>query len=142
MSILNTPPPPGHAKVNLEQLVKADKQLWAELSRVYAGAGAVVAATAKGVPPFDEHIMRLRNDPRVTMFLLPLPSFARRSKSAQWEHLARLPLKGHLSRNPRKSSRPRRRRSETNQVLVGIDTVTKDGQNVCWSYNMESGKRS
>ena len=114
MSILNTPPPPGHAKVNLEQLVKADKQLWAELSRVYAGAGAVVAATAKGVPPFDEHIMRLRNDPRVTMFLLPLPSFAKEVKVNTIGTPSTAAPKGTPKPQPKKSSRQRRRRSETN----------------------------
>ena len=102
LSILNTLLPLVMPKVTLEQLVKADKQLWTELSRVYAGEGALVAATAGGVPPFDEHIMRLRNDPRVTMFLLPLPSFAKEVKVNTIGTLSTAAPKGHLSRTQEK----------------------------------------
>ena len=140
LSILNTPPPPGHARVTLEQLVKADKQLWTELSRVYAGEGAVVAATAGGVPPFDEHIMRLRNDPRVTMFLLPLPSFAKEVKANSTGTSSTAAPKGTPKPQPKKKFKATKKAERNKpEVLAGMDTVTKDGQNVCWSYNMESG---
>ena len=78
LTIMNTPPPPGHSRITLEQLVKADRQLWTELAKVFTGG--IAAATAGVEPPFDEHILRLRHDPRVTMFLLPLPSFAKEAK--------------------------------------------------------------
>ena len=57
--------------ITLEQLVKADKQLWTEIARAHTGG--VVAAVGQNEPPLDEHVLRLRNDPRVTMYLLPLP---------------------------------------------------------------------
>ena len=44
-----------------------------------AFTGAVVAAVGADEPPFDAHVLRLRSDPRVTMFLLPLPQLAKSS---------------------------------------------------------------
>jgi hypothetical protein len=33
------------------------------------------------------------------------------------------------------------KRAEKNktEMLMGMETVTKDGQNICWSYNLEGG---
>ena len=56
LSILNTPPPPGHARITLEQVIKADKQMWTELAKSFTGT--IVAAAGAVAPPFDEHITR------------------------------------------------------------------------------------
>ena len=77
LTTLNTPSPPGHSRVTLEQLIKAGKQIWTELAKLFTGA---IVAEAGLAAPFAEHINRLRNDPRVTMFLLPMPSFAKETR--------------------------------------------------------------
>lgn len=84
LTILNAPPPPGHGKITLDQLVKADKQLWALLSQEYDVAVAAAAPAAN--MPFDGIVDgRLHSDPRVTMHLLPLPSFVKEVKSTPAE---------------------------------------------------------
>ena len=139
LTIMNTPPPPGHSRITLEQLVKADKQLWSELAKVFTGA--ILAATAGVEPPFDEHILRLRNDPRVTMFLLPLPSFAKENKAAQSTGSSgqQAPKVGAKAQPKKKYKATKKAERNKPEILAGMETITKDGQNVCWSFNMESG---
>ena len=113
LTIMNTPPPPGHSRITLEQLVKADRQLWTELAKVFTGG--IAAATAGVEPPFDEHILRLRHDPRVTMFLLPLPSFAKET-SRQCSMLGRRDnqlQKEDQRLNLKRSSKPPKRLNAT-----------------------------
>ena len=80
LTTLNTPPPPGHGRVSMEQLIKADKQLWTEIGKAFTGQ--VAAAVGGAAPPLDVHVQQLRSDPRVTMYLLPLPLAARTAASA------------------------------------------------------------
>ena len=140
LTVLNTPSPPGHSRISLEQLVKADKQMWTELSKVFTGA--VVAATGVAAPPFDEHIMRLRHDPRVTMYLLPLPSFAKEVKAtsvASASQGAGTPKAASKAQPKKKFKATRKAERNKPDALSSMETVTKDGQNVCWSFNLESG---
>ena len=140
LTILNTPPPPGHARITLEQLIKADKQLWTELARKFTGA--IVAATGANEPPFDQHILQLRNDPRVTMYLLPLPSFAKESKGQATSSggTGNPSVKAGAKTQPKKKFKATKKAERSKpEALAGMETVTKDGQNVCWSFNMESG---
>ena len=125
----------------LEQLVKADKQLWTLLAQDYDVA--VVAATSAANMPFDAFIDRLRSDPRVTMHLLPLPLFARDTKGHSGE-----------SSNPRSAPNPKAKAKSAVQkkpkagrnaiknkpeALAGMDTVTAEGDPVCWANNLEGG---
>jgi hypothetical protein len=140
LTILNTPPPPGHSRITLEQVIKADKQMWTELSKAFTGA--IVAAAGAAAPPFDEHIARLRNDPRVTMYMLPLPSFAKETKNVQAPSAststasAKAAPKGQPKKKFKATKKAERNKPE---ALANMETVTKDGQNVCWSFNLESG---
>ena len=140
LTVLNTPPLAGHSRITLEQLIKADKQLWTELAKMFTGA--VVAATAGTEPPFDEHIPRLRHDPRVTMFLLPLPSFSKETKQqgSQQGIQSNASAKGAPKAQPKKKFKATKKAERSKpDALTGMETITKDGQNVCWSFNMESG---
>ena len=140
LTTLNSSPPQGHARVTMEQLVRADKQLWTELSKAYAGA--VVAAVGADDPPFDDHILRLRNDPRVTMYLLPLPQLAKGSGASAAGSNAAGDNKPSAKAKPQpKKKFKATRKADKNkpEVLAGMDTITKDGHNICWAYNMENG---
>ena len=118
---------------------KADKQLWTELVRKFTGA--IVAATGANEPSFDQHILQLRNDPRVTMYLLPLPSFVKESKGQATSSggtgnpSVEAGAKPQLKKKYKATEKAERSKPE---ALAGMETVTKDGQNVCWSFNMES----
>ena len=125
LTVLNTPPPAGHSRITLEQLIKADKQLWTELAKMFTGA--VVAATAGTEPPFDEHILRLRHDPRVTMFLLPLPSFAKETKQQGPQHgtPSNASAKGAPKPQPKKKFKATKKAGRNKpDVLAGMETIT------------------
>ena len=141
LTTLSTPPPPGHGKVSLEQLIRADKQLWTEMSKAVNG---VVAATGNNDPPFDAHVLRLRNDPRVTMFLLPLPVFTKGTASGPSASASAAPTGKPAAKTQPKKKFKATKKSERSKpdALTGMETVTKDGHNVCWAYNLESGCQS
>eukprot|EP00435_Cladocopium_sp_Y103_P048589 s145_g14.t1 len=141
LTTMNTPPPPGHGKISLEQLIKADRQLWTEMSKAFTGA--VVAAVGADDPPFDEHVLRLRDDPRVTMFLLPLPILAKSASSGQPSQVSTPSAKATPKLRPNKKAKATRKAKKNKpEALTGMETVTKDGHNVCWAYNLESGCQS
>ena len=139
LTTLNTPPPPGHSRLSLEQLVKADKQLWTELAKCFEGA--FVGAVGGAEPPFDAHILRLRNDPRITMFLLPLPILAKDTKtSASNASGGATPQRPAPKGQPKKKYKPTKKAERSKpDALANMETMTKDGQNICWSFNLESG---
>eukprot|EP00435_Cladocopium_sp_Y103_P033307 s2858_g8.t1 len=68
-SVYSTDPPPGFARVTLQQLIAADKTLWTILAR----EAEMVKPDATGKRPLDEAVEKLMTDPRVTMHMLSLP---------------------------------------------------------------------
>ena len=76
------------------------------------------------------------------MFLLPLPILAGNNKSAA---SAASPVPAAAPKagpkvQPKKKFKPTRKAERSKpEALANMETVTKDGQNVCWSFNLESG---
>ena len=71
--------PSGYAKVNMEQLLRADKELFTLMAQEHTGPFTL---GPKGELPLDLLMMRLMHDPRVSLHLLPLPSSAARASSS------------------------------------------------------------
>ena len=71
LGCLSRTPPPGFQSVKLEQLVRADREIWTILARETKGS---LKASAAGALPLDARVTALLSDPRITMMLLPLPS--------------------------------------------------------------------
>ncbi|CAJ1378323.1 unnamed protein product, partial [Effrenium voratum] len=67
---LQTPPPPGYRKLNVHQILQADKQAWLRLAEL---ATAGLKRNAAGQLPLDVLFQNLQVDPRVMFYLLPLP---------------------------------------------------------------------
>lgn len=139
LTILNAPPPPGHAKISLDQLVKADKQLWTVLSQEYDQA--ITPATGYVNMPFDASIERLRSDPRVTMHLLPLPLFAKEARSSGGDTSSHksAPRARPKSAVQKKTKAGRKANKNKPEALAGMETITSDGDPVCWANNLEGG---
>lgn len=140
LTILNAPPPPGHAKITLEQLIKADKQLWTVVSQEHDVAETPSAA---GNPmTFDALIERLRFDPRITMHMLPLPSFAKTSQQSTASTNPQNASKSNAKpKSAVKKSNKQGRKATRNkpEALAGMETVTANGDPVCWANNLEGG---
>ena len=62
--------PSGFATIKLEQIVRADKELWTVLAQQHSKSLRPV----DGTPVLNKDFVALTTDPRITMFVLPLPS--------------------------------------------------------------------
>jgi len=65
--------PSGFGTIKLEQMVRADKELWALLVQQQTKS----LRPSNDVPVLNEDFKKLTTDPRVTTFVLPLPSSSR-----------------------------------------------------------------
>lgn len=138
LTILNAPPPPGHAKISVEQLIKADKQLWTVISQEHDVA--VTPAVAPAAMTFDALIDRLRFDPRITMHMLPLPVFTKQAQSHTADSSTSRPSgKARAKASVKKNKVGRKAVRNKPEALAGMETVTADGDPVCWANNLEGG---
>ena len=62
--------PVGFSKVTSSQVVRADRELFTLMAQEIQGP---LQPDMRGEMPMDKKMAELRTDPRVTMFLLPLP---------------------------------------------------------------------
>ena len=108
----------------VEQLVRADREIWTILAREYTGTLRMDAA---GVIPLDARFNALITDPRVTMMLLPLPP----KKNA---------LKVDDVDPPKKVKKVKKTRAERQcpEELKKFDLSSEHGR-ICWNYNLKSG---
>ncbi|CAL1169250.1 unnamed protein product [Cladocopium goreaui] len=125
-------PPPSFAKVTMPQLLRADKELFTILAREVES----IQPDGVGNRPLDEHITRLKTDPRVTMHLLPLPTKAHSVEASN----ASKPDAG----KPKAKVRPGKRARTTTEVkmpdeLKGGHSKTSDNKPICWAFNMKDG---
>ena len=69
MQHLTREAPPNYASVGINQILKADSELFLLIAKEITQ----VRADSTGKMPVDEAMQKLRHDPRVVMRLLPLP---------------------------------------------------------------------
>ena len=69
--------PHGYGHIKVEQLIRADRELFTILSQENIGS---LKPDAAGVSPLDARVRALMTDPRSTMFMLPLPTSQRLPK--------------------------------------------------------------
>ena len=63
-------PPTGFSRVTSGQILRADRELFTVMAQELQGS---LQPTANGELPMEKKLKELRNDPRITMFLLPMP---------------------------------------------------------------------
>ena len=66
-------PPSGFSKVTASQVIRADRERFTVIAQEIQGP---LKADATGVFPMEKKLKELRHDPRITMYLLPLPKSA------------------------------------------------------------------
>ena len=131
-----TDPPSGYGRITLQQLIRADKELWTLAARQTTS----IRPDAKGDRPLDDVLKTLMNDPRVTMHMLALPQRASASSHADTPKRTGPPSTPRP--NPKKKQRPgkRQRTAPTpSEELKDCHQTTTDGRPICWSYNLTSG---
>ena len=130
--------PAGFAKVTTSQVIRADRELFTLMAQETQGT---LQPDPKGDFPLDKKMRELRTDPRITMFLLPLPraAAARESDKAT---TAGPPPKASPSAplRPQKKARPSAKaKSMCPQELKSFSKKDAAGNAICWAFNLKTG---
>ena len=126
--------PSGFATIKLEQIIRADRELWTILAQQQAKS----LKPEKGVPALNKDFEALCTDPRVTMFALPLPLARAANPPAT-------PKPNPAPKATPKASPGNKRRKLTRAEKSCPEELKKyhlklEGKgNICWNFNMGSG---
>eukprot|EP00435_Cladocopium_sp_Y103_P072300 s179_g39.t2 len=88
-------PPTGFASVSLSQLLRADQELFSLLASEFQKP--LKAAAVDDKPPLDAEISKLMADPRINVFLTPLPKHEKKS-------VTEIPVKNKFEKDGRQQS--------------------------------------
>ena len=128
--------PSGFAGVKLDQVIRADKELWTILAQQQSKSLKPV----NDIPVLNKDFVVLTTDPRVTMYVLPLPTAKTPAPAAP------APRKPDAPRPAPKSTAPPNKkrkltRAEKNcpEELKGFALRLEGKGNICWGYNLASG---
>ena len=125
---------PGFQSIKIDQLVRADREMWTILAQEVTGS-----LKMQGVDiPLDKHVTRLSTDPRVTMLLLPLPSNQRVVEVADKPAAKPSPKSAGPKANQNNNKRKTRAERSCPEELKGYTTRVAAGQ-ICWSFNLKDG---
>ena len=131
--------PPNFQPVKMDQLVRADRELWTLLAQEHKGTLKVSAA---GEVPLDGLFKRFCQDPRITMFLLPAPAGA---KVVDKEVAPKRPPTTGPTQASAKSSTSKKRKTRAEKQcpdeLKKFNLRCEHGP-VCWAYNLKTGCRN
>ena len=124
--------PQGYGNIKVEQLIRADRELFTILSQENLGS---LKPDAAGISPLDTRVRALMTDPRITMFMLPLPSSQRLPK----EDVDQV-VKTDPPVKPPKVKKAKKARVEK----ACPDELKKYKMNythgrICWAYNLKDG---
>ena len=129
--------PPGYGKVSMEQVIRADKHMFTLLSQEITGS---LKPNALGEKPMDAMMQTLSCDPRVSMFLLPLPTTVKVTKEPT-DDVEVPPKPTPVPRpNPKKKAKPSpKANSMCPQELTGFKQLNANNIPICWAFNLSSG---
>ena len=132
LTTLAKDPPEGYSKVRIEQVIKADRELFTIMSNEIKGS---LRPTPAWTMPMDEALKLLRVDPRVTMHLLPLP----KARTGADKRASDEP-------DPKVKKAPRPKKPPTKKAsalcpdeLKGHHQRDEGNNNICWAFNLASG---
>lgn len=133
LSNLSKETPRGFSNSRTEQLIRADRELFTILSQEHVGT---LLPDAAGVSPLDTRVQALMTDPRVTMFMLPLPSPHRAIKEDVDKS-----TKAEVDKPPKP---PQKKAKEARAEKSCPDEFKKDKMDyahgrICWGFNMKDG---
>ena len=133
--------PTGFSKVSASQIIRADRELFTIMAQEVQS----VQVDAAGEFPMEQSLKTLRNDPRVTMHLLPLPKSAAKETGKEAEKAASstgAPKPPAIS-NPRPVKKIKSTSAKAKAMcpaeLKNFSQRDSSGNAICWSFNQKSG---
>ena len=130
--------PTGYTKLQMEQVLRADRELFTLMAQEHVGP---FANGPRGELPLDLLMGQLMHDPRISLHLLPLPSASAKSSSS---HLVDDGSKktGGPPRTvtPKKKAKPTgKAKANCPDELKGYHQFDDHGNPICWAFNMSKG---
>jgi len=132
--------PAGYSSVRSEQIIRADRELWTILAQEHKET----LRPSNDLPALNKGFTALTTDPRVTMYLLPVPVSATKG--------ANVPAPSKVTPTPKGTPSPgagiNKKRKLTRaqkgcpQELRDYDLKVNQGAisgPVCWGYNLKNG---
>ena len=145
LGLLSKDVPEGYSKIRTDQVMKADKELFLTMAEEIQRAGQRLTANPK---PMDVQMQRLITDPRVTMYLLPLPKSSAPAKSSEQNPSSGVSpkTKGSGVNNSPKQPRVKKANKPSSRAKAMCPAELKDyaqvddqGRAICWSFNLKNG---
>ena len=133
---LTREPPSGFAKVSTQQIIGADRELFTIMAQEIQDS---VQPDATGRFPMEVKLKELRTDPRVTMFLLPMPKgSAKEPEKAGPSNPAPkvAPGGGRPLKKPKISARAK---TMCPAELKNFPQRDPNGNAICWAFNQKQG---
>ena len=129
----------GFARVSASQIIRADREMFTLMAQEIEGG---LQPDQKGSWPMEEKMKVLRTDPRVTMFLLPLPKSSAKEadKSTATSTTTRTtPPAGNPLKPAKKAKPSAKAKSLCPQELKAFPQRDPSGNAICWAYNLKGG---
>ena len=127
--------PSGFGTIKLEQVIRADKELWTLLAQQQTKS----LKPSNDVPAINEEFRKLTTDPRVTMFVLPLPSSTRQGAPQKPTPQPKPAANPKAGNNPNKRRKVTRAEKNCPDELRNYNLRLEGKGNICWSYNLAAG---
>lgn len=126
--------PVGFAKVGIEQLLRADKEIFTLMAQEIVGS---LKPQAGGVLPMDDKLKTLMFDPRITQHLLPLPKG--QSKVVEVASSSADKADDPVRKGPKPKKKAKASpaaKAKCPEELKSFDQFDKNGTPICWSFNL------
>ena len=137
MGQLTREAPTGFARVTASQVVRADRELFTLMAQEIQGP---LQPDVRGEMPMDKKMTELRTDPRVTMFLLPLPKSAAKDSDKPAASTSTPKTGAPQPLRPAKKARPSAKaKAMCPQELRGFQQRDPSGNAICWAFNLKTG---
>ena len=133
---LTREPPMGFAKVSTNQVIRADRELFTIMAQELQES---VQPDARGNLPMERKLKELRTDPRVTMFLLPLPKTAGREVEKTSTSTAPKSSTATPARPTKKAKTSAKAKAMCPAELKSFSQRDSNGQAICWAFNQKTG---
>ena len=129
---MSAPVPPGFSQVNIQQVVRADKELWTIMARECAPP---FKPKPDGTKPLDVSMSKLMLDSRVQMWLLPV--VASQTGKLQAPPNVDLPdtVPSDVPTPPKKTRLRKKAKKVMPDALKGCKKFVKGP--CCWGFNLE-----
>ena len=133
--------PTGFSSVKVEQVIRADKELWTVMAQQCTGS----LKPTNDVPALNDKFQKLTTDPRITMFVLPLPTATVKTVQPPVQQPPKRTdapaAKPGQPQQPGNGKKRKLSRAEKNcpEELKKYKLRLEGKGNICWSYNMASG---